>query len=317
MESNTNRDIELKDIFSFSNKIRESIKNTVFRFVRFILKHKFILIILFLIGAAGGYFLQKNSKTYENKVILIPNFGSVNYVYNKIDLINSKIIENDEDFLKSIGLKDPKHLLGIEIEPINDVYQFVSSSQTNFELLRLMAEDVSMAKVLNDPTTSKNYPYHLVTFKTKGRTSENLSVNPIIDYLNNSQYYTAIQKQYLINLEDKIAANNAVINDINGILKNFSDKSTENVKSGNLVYYNENTQLNDVIKSRNDFIAEQGALRLNRINFTKVVRENSIILNRKDISIVDSYLFIILPIFLMIIYALTIYTLNIIKKAQN
>ncbi|MGV3461655.1 MAG: hypothetical protein ACO1N9_14495 [Flavobacterium sp.] len=316
METNNNRDIEIKDIFSLSNGIVSSFVQLTYRFIRFIFKHKFILILLFVVGAAGGYLLQKTNNVYENKIILIPNFGSVNYVYNKIDLINSKIKEQDEDFLKSIGLNDSKHILQVEIEPINDVYRFVSSSQTNFELLRLMAEDVSMAKVLDDPTTSKNYPYHLVTLSTKGKTSEKESVRPIVDYLNSSEYYEQIQKQYLINLENKITANNAVIADIDGILKNFS-KTTDSNKSGNLVYYNENTQLNDVIKSRNDFIAEQGALKLNRIDFTKVVRDSSIVLNRKDLSGLSNYFIIILPFVLIALYISLIIVIKIVKKAQN
>ena len=37
------------------------------------------------------YFLDKENKSYQQEIIVSPNFGSYDYLYNKVDLIQSKI----------------------------------------------------------------------------------------------------------------------------------------------------------------------------------------------------------------------------------
>ena len=113
-----------------------------------------------------------------------PNFGSTDYLYAKIDLLESKIKDNDTVFLQKIGIQDAGDLTKIEIRPIIDVvYRFISTSEQNFELLKLMSEDSDIKRIVEEKPTSKNYPYHLISFTVKKKISHQNMIEPLMAYL--------------------------------------------------------------------------------------------------------------------------------------
>ena len=61
-------------------------------------------LILFLIGAGLGYYLDKTTNVYDHQLIVTPNFGSSDYLYAKVEQLNAKIKEEDTLFLKAIGI---------------------------------------------------------------------------------------------------------------------------------------------------------------------------------------------------------------------
>jgi hypothetical protein len=50
-----------------------------------------------IIGIGLGFYLDKTQKKFD-QIIVTPNFKSTDYLYSKINLINSKIIERDIAF---------------------------------------------------------------------------------------------------------------------------------------------------------------------------------------------------------------------------
>jgi hypothetical protein len=254
---------------------------------------------------ALGFYLDKTNKEFENKLYVQPNFGSVDYLYSKIELIESKIKDNDTLFLKNVvGVKDAKKLKEITIEPISDVYKFVKENPQNFELIKLMSEDGDINKVLSDKVTSKNYPYHLITFITLKETDFDKTVNPILKYLNDSEFYSKIQKQYIDNISIKIIENDSIINQINSFLNTFSNTVNGSQKSDKLVYYNENSQLNDVIKTKDDLVREQGIHRIELINLNKIIKNSAEVLNIKYTETINGKLKFILPLILVALFIL-------------
>src|SRR6476620_7163253 len=245
----------------------QSISAFIFDCIQFLLRNIIIIVILIIIGVGLGFYLDKTQKTYDHRIIVTPNFGSVDYLYNKIDLINSKIKERDTVFLKSIGIKQPLKMGQIEIQPIVDIYKFVNNNEQNFEVLKLMADEGDIKKIVEERPTSKNYTYHLISFTTKQKTNYEKTVRPLLAYLNNSDFYRRIQKESVNNVQQKILANEKTIAQINGVLDEFSKNAAEgNSKGGNLVYYNENTQLNDVIKTKDELVSEQGNHRITLVS---------------------------------------------------
>jgi hypothetical protein len=47
-----------------------------------------------------SFYLDKTQKKFDHQIIVTPNFKSTDYLYSKINLINSKIIERDIAFFK-------------------------------------------------------------------------------------------------------------------------------------------------------------------------------------------------------------------------
>lgn len=293
------------DLLLISKKIGgffQSLNSLVFSGIQFVFRNIIVLVVLLIVGVGIGLFLDKTLKTYDHQIIVIPNFGSTDYLYSKVNLLSSKIKEDDTLFLKRIGINEPKKILKIEIKPIVDIYKFVENKERNFDMLKLLAEDGDLKKIVEDNLTSKNYSYHLISYTSKDISSIEKTLNPLMAYFNESDYYNAVQKEYLNNIQIKMKANDTIIAQIDGVLNQFSNTVGSNQKSDNLVYYNENTQLNEVIKTKDVLINEQGLHRLELINLNKIVKEISFTLNIKNIKSVNGKLKFILPLLFIALF---------------
>ena len=307
-QNNDNQEIDLSQISKKIGGFFENISTEIFKGFLFFKRNILWVGILFILGAVLGFYLDKTSKTYDNQIIVSPNFGAVDYLYAKVELINSKIEDNDTLFLKDvIGIKEPKKLKAINVLPITDVYKFIDNKAQNFELIKLMAEDGDIKKIVNESLTSKNYPYHIISFSTVDQTSDEKSVQPILNYLNNSDYYKIIQKEYVNNIKIKMSENDSIISQINGFLNAFKNTVNGSQKSDKLVYYNENSQLNDVIKTKDQLVYEQGTHRIELVNLDKIIKESSATLNIKNSQSVNGKMKLVLPLLFIALFILVGY----------
>ncbi len=284
-ETNNLEDQEI-DLSQISKKIGDFFQGLnafLFKCIQFFIKNGIVILILGVVGFGLGLFLDKTQKNYENQIIVTPNFESTDYLYSKIDLIESKIKEGDTVFLKEVvGIRRPKQIKKIVISPIIDVYKFIENKPENFELIKLMVTDGDIKKTVEDNLTSKNYKFHKVSFLTENLTNNKETVQPLLHFLNDTDFYKKVQKEVLNNIQIKMVQNDSIISQINGVLNGFSNRMNGATKSDKLVYYNENTQLNDIIKTKEILINEQGNHRVNLIGLDKVVKENSITINSKS-----------------------------------
>jgi hypothetical protein len=300
--NNDNQEIDLSQISKKIGSFFEDIATSFFRGILFFKRNILIIGILFVLGAALGFYLDKTSKSYDNQIIVSPNFGTSDYLYDKISLINSKVLDGDTLFLKNVvGIQHPKKFGKIEIKPIIDVFKFVENKEENFELIKLMAEDGDIKKVLNDKVTSKNYPFHEISYSTSEITSKEKTLDPILKYLNDSKYYSQIQKESVNNYKIKTVKNDSILNQIDRVLNSFSSKKNTNEK---LIYYNENTQLNDIIKTKTDLVNEQGYIRVELLNLDRIIKDCSSTINIKNTESVNGKLKLVLPFLFIILFVL-------------
>ena len=112
-------------------------------------------------------------------------------MYKKIDFLNSRIIEKDEQFFKSIGIVDSKKIGKIEIKAINGIFGFVNmrDNEQNFELIKLMAEDGSIDEIIKSDMTSKNYYLHNITFQTSEKITQKEVIDPLLKYFQDNSFY--------------------------------------------------------------------------------------------------------------------------------
>jgi uncharacterized membrane protein len=296
-QNQDNQEIDLSQIKKKLNGFFEGINRLLFKGIQFFIKNVIVILILVVVGAGIGLFLDQSQKIYDSQIIVTPNFGSTDYLYSKIELLESKIQERDTVFLKKIvGLQNPKEVLKIEIRPITDVYKFIENKAENIELLKLMAEEGDINKILVDGLTSKNYTFHTILLKTKGLTNNEATVQPLLTYLNTSDYFKKMQQIVVKNTENKRDEYDTIIAQINTVLNGFSDKVNGTQKSDKLVYYNENTQLNDIIKTKEDVVKELGILKINLINYDQIIKENSTTLNLKSSNWISGKLKFVLPV---------------------
>lgn len=310
--TNTNSEIDLYYIQAKIKKYATRINDSFFDAILFVKRYIVILLILLIAGIALGFYKDNtdNNFYYEHKIVVIPNFGSVDYLYGEVEKINATIGGANNSFFKSIGISDPKQLVSLKIEPVVDIYDFIDDiepgTQYNrkFDMFKLLADNGDINKMLEDETTSKNYKNHVIIVSTRNTTSNNDVIEPLLNYFNSSPYYMQMQKEYVNNLEENIAANDTLIKQIDGILNSFSLRSSRG--GSNVVSFNNDGQLNSVIETKNRLVIEQGRNRINKVNYNKIIKDSVVLLNIKKAGFTSGKMKIIIPILLLIGFIIVI-----------
>lgn len=313
------------DLSQISKKIRSLLQrfNTfLFRCIQFFVKNVIVISILLIVGVGLGMFLDQTQKTYEHQIIVAPNFKSTDYLYSKIDLLASKIAEKDIFFFKSIGIKNTQEINKISIEPIVDVYKFINNESQNLELLQLMAQNGDLKTIAKETSISKNYDFHTIILSTQGITSQKRTVEPILNYLNTSPYFRGAQKISISNIRQNIKAKEGIIGQIDGILNAYSGANGNRQKSDKLIYYNENTQLNDIIKTKDSLTKDIGTLKIQLFNSDKIIKDCTVIMNIKSTKSINGKLKFLLPAaliigFIFISFFISFYRKQSLKAQQN
>jgi hypothetical protein len=306
-------EINLSQLANGVSTLFQRMGTGIFKSTRFFVRHKWILSVLLIGGFATGVLIETVKTSYDHYILVEPNFGSTDYLYAKVEEINAKIKEQDTVYLKSIGISKPKDIFKIEVKPVVDVYRFVSRNEQNFELLKLMSDDSDINKIIEDKPTSKNYSYHLIQLSTKQKTNKSQLIAPILAHLNNSDFYKQIQKEYILNQQIKMKANEVLIAQIDGYLNGLA-AGTPSASGEKMVFYTEKTQLNDVIQTKDILVKEQGNLRIEKISIDKIIKDNHTTLNTEASGKLNSALKFILPLFFI---ALFIFAKNFIRFYQK
>ena len=306
------QEIDLSQIGKSISKAFQNVINKCFDLLFFIQKKIIIVVFLFILGVGLGVFLDKEPN-YTTDIVVIPNFGSNEYLYNKIDLIAAKLKEKDGAFFKSIGISNIKDFNSIEILPINGIYNFINSDsqKSNFEFVKLMAEDGDIEKIIQDDVTSKNYYLHGINIKTTIAYEKKDLIEPILKYLQQTDYFTKLQKVYQNNLVEKVAANKLLITQIDQIILNL----TENKTSGG-VTISENSGLSELITKKDQLVTENQILAIHKLEYDKVVKDQTISLNQMNTKGVNNKMKLILP-FLFISLFLLGYWFSKVYKQQK
>lgn len=311
------KDLGEIDLNQLTQKIGKSIGNFgyfIFNSIQFFIKHGIAIVLLLILGLAAGFYLSSVQKKYDHKIIVLPNFNSTEYLYNKINLLNIKIEDKDTVFLKSIGIKYPEKLREIKIEAIIDPYDFVNGKESNMEMLKLIAEDGSMEKVVKDEMTSMKYEYHQILIISKDKINRENTIDPLMNYLNNNSYFTLIQKNAVENLKNKIKYTEQTLNQVNGILDNFSNGDNKYGADSKLMYYNnENSEIDNVLKTKSTLVSELGYYKLELVNTEKIIRELSIVDNVQREATIP----VMLPTLFVGLYIFIVFFIGFYKKQKT
>lgn len=281
-------------------------------FVNIILfiKKKIILIVgLFLLGGTLGYLIDNYGKKYENEIIVTPNLGGVDYLYSKVDLLSAKLVDKDTLFLSNLGIKNVKKIVSIKIKPINDIYGFVNNSTSaanaqntqNFEMIKLLAEESDITKVIEDELTGKNFPLHKISIVTTGTSSKPALIEPILKYLNTDKYYNEVLRISENNVRTELAKNEKQVIQIDSIIKKLIFNLGKN-KSNNLVYSSENDQLNPMFQLKNNLISTIGNQKIQLIKLNLIIKDVVVIINKYYSKGLNGRLVLILPFLFVALY---------------
>lgn len=318
-QNNTNSEIDLGELSRKAKSFFSSIGDAFFEAILFFRRYFIVVILLLAAGIALGFYKDQSMPRYMQKMFVVPNFGSVDYLYEAIETLNTKADQNDYSFLSQIGIKDPSAISKIEIDPVVDIYGFAninpyaeeeSPEYVNYQIFRLMSEKGDINKVMEDKVTARNYKNHIITITTKGRASKEDVLTPILNYFNTNSYYKKLQEQGKKDLDMSIASKEASIKHIDDILTSVSQRTN----SGSLVAYNDNTDLSELVKNKNKLVVELAQNKIDRINYDDVVKEGSSMLNIKDPGITSGRMKYIYPILFILLFMLGVRFVKFYKK---
>jgi hypothetical protein len=307
------QEIDLGQIGKGIKNFFQGIINSFFDFIFFLKKKIIIVGSLFVIGVVLGYFLDKNS-SYTQDILVIPNFESNEYLYKKIDFLNSRIIEKDTAFFTSIGVSNSDNINKIEIKAVNGVFQFVNQgdeNKQNFELIKLMAEDGNIEEIVKSDATSRNYYLHNITFKTSEKITQKDVIDPILKYLQDNNFYKTQQKIYQNNIDNKIKFNDSLIVQIDKLILNLS-----NNKGGN-ISFSEEKGISELINKKDLLIKETQNLFLNQSLFEEIIKTQNVSINNLNTKGLNHKMKLFLPILFIILYVILYNFIVLYKKQMN
>jgi hypothetical protein len=303
------QEIDLGQIGTGIKNFFNGIENSIFDFIFFVKKKILIIGSLFIIGLVAAFVLDP--KIYNHEISVIPNFGSNEYLYKKIEQINTKLREEDETFFKDLGIKKYEHVKEIEIEAYPAIYNFINNKEqgNNFELIKLMAEDGNIDKIMEEEITSKNYYHHKISIKTKGMFKKEEFITPVLNYLNNNTYFEIQQKVYQKNLVDKIILNDSLIKQIDNLIVLLSSNN-----SSGTISISEKNSIPELVEKKDRLILEKQYLLTNENIFDKIIKEESSIINIRDYKPLLLNNKILFPLALIFLYLLSYFLFNTYKK---
>lgn len=287
------QEIDLSQIGKSISKVFQNVINKCFDLLFFIQKKIIIIGVLFILGFSLGFLFDKEPH-YDHEVIVIPNFGSNEYLYDKVSLLSSKLKEKDNAFFKAMGISDIKNLSSIEIKPISGIYSFINSDsqKSNFEFIKLMAEDGELDKIIKDDLTSRNYYQHSINISTTTAFDKKDLIEPILKYLQQTEYFTKLQKVYQSNLVEKMEANKLLITQIDQLIVTLSQSKSV----GGGVTISQNSGLTELINKKDALINENQTLSIHKLEYEKVVKDQNISLNQMNTKGTNNKMKLILPI---------------------
>lgn len=309
-----NQEVDLLLLFKKAGNFLDWINTSLFKMIRFFIKNAIVVAVLIVAGVGIGIYLKQSINSYEQKIIVTPNFKSTDYLYTKIDLLSSKIALKDTVFLKLIGIKNPLQVSNIAVGPIVNIDNLINKEDKGFQLLQFMGENEGLKSIVKDSTLNRNYTLHTIVITTSGMTSAKNTVEPVLKFLNTSTYYREFATINSRNIQHQIQTKETTIAQIDGILNKFS--AVNHTQSGNdkLVYYNENLNLDKVIEAKDSLSDQIGTLKLELYNSDKIIKERGMILNIKKYKSIKGKLMFILPVLFVGLFIFFSFFISFYKK---
>ena len=313
-------EIDLGIIFQKINNFFKSLLISFLQIINFYYERRWILLGLLVIGVILGYVLENSFRSeFKNNFIVTANYGSSDYLYNKIDAIDSKIELEDSTSLEEAFGEHYSKVNSIEIEPIVNIYNFIGQSESNQKLFELLSKDNEMSEFIKDPVNSRNYPHHVIDLIIEGK-DENvhkLITGNFFDYLNSNQYYNNSKKISLKNTLLQITQNQEVREQIDAVVNSVANQDITGGENP-MVSIKENQVIDALLKRKELTLNEDKRLQTNLENKQKVIQvvdANYQIEFEESIKSKDKKF--LLPVLFIVLFSLLYLAKYLIKGSQS
>lgn len=309
------------DLFNLRAAISKAINNAIMNTFLFFKKNSYRLLFLLIIGGALGAAADYFFKSYVAEIVVNSNFTSNDYLYSRVDLLNNHFIQNSKS---ELPISNNKKFTRIEVEPVIDVYSFVSNTtlnvannaqnSQNFEMLKLMSEKGDINKIIKDEVTSKNYYFQQINIFSKDKVEEK-DINSVINYLNKDAYFDSILHLNISNIKERIIKNDSTIAQIDKLIQSYSTSIARG--DANVMFKNDNSEVNSLITQKKELITKIDEDKLSLIRQNKIIKENTIVCNKINNKGIANKLKFIFPILFIFLFLVISYIKRLNQKSQK
>lgn len=296
-EENYQNDIELSFFFKRIRGVFNGIGYAIFKLINIFRKNIIYFTALIILGVGIGFLVdKKNESNLKHSVLIIPNFNSVNLIYDRIDNIEGDAGRNP--LLK-------KYIRKITVEPVDNIYDFLIGDKNNLRVFDVINKNSSLdlEKFTKKESTSKNFKYQLLTIHTKNlsKDSTNIFLDTYLKDLNTDDYYNSRRK---VEYSNSLKKRKEIEKSIEQINKFFDNIGYQNSNSSANVSLNSFNQINDMLNTKEVFLEEINSLDIKLIEQSKVIYESYRVINIPDSKIPFK---IIIPFLLVIFFYILIF----------
>ncbi len=279
----------------------------IYRLLRFFVRRWYVFLGLLIVGIALGMYLDSTkSNRLRHELIVVPNFGSVDYLNQKI-----KDYDRLELNKKLISLNAGNEVYKIKIEPIYDAYNYILTDPVHLEAFKILSDRaIDIEKYSKSKLASKNYKFHLLTIYTDGFGKTDLSIDKIIEELNSDPYFNQrkeIEKKNTLAKREEIAKS---VEYINGLFQRLGSENKVND-----ITMNAYPELADLLTAKEGLLKQLNAVDVQLIEQDKVVYLATKFMNIPVRPFLPNS--IILPLFFMIGYIVIAYLNSKIKSLKH
>lgn len=316
MEPKSNsEEIDLGYLLKKSGDFFKSLLRGFFMIVDFFIKFYIVIIVLIIIGVIIGFYKDKNAvESYNNELIVIPNFESADYLYDKVAAINTKIAMGDSIYLKSILNDNFGNLKGIKIEPIVDIYDFVSKKRENIDIFRIIAEKQDYSEYVEDVTKSKYYKYHRLNITTRGTENSKEIVRDLLAYINTNPHFVEYKTVYKNVKDFEVKQYYDMVAQIDSLIK---ASATRNEAAASSVKVITNNDQHYLIEKKQDLLEDLTNLKMEQLDYTEPVKIVNVDYNLKTKRFLSISNKVKYPILLILLFSgifLVIYMFKSMRK---
>ena len=302
MQANQNSkdEILLQDLGELIKSLFYGFINILYRIFKFYWRHKLIIIILGALGI-GLFLLERNftKKAYESSALVIQNFESVDFLYNTVDNIEHNLgAPTGVSYLKSIFGEEFKRIKGIEIQSVENFYNFDdvnSYNRTDFEVL-VKSSDVS--NNIKDYKESKYFKYHRINFIIQDTLNTKVLVDNFFDYINSNQHYKQYAQVYNESIQKSLDENESSISSIDSLLNSYI---AQNRSIGSNVNVTNSSDIHMLYQQKEQLRNQNLHLLTKLVDFQDVVKPVSVEYNNPRKRVAPKW--IIYPLVFILLYS--------------
>lgn len=287
LKNNRSEEVDINELFKGFSKTLHKFGLSIYNFIQFIISKKIIILALFILGLLLGYGIDyyNNSSNFKHELIVTPNVDSKEFLYKEIN---------------SLKFKDKSNIKGVEIEPIIDIFSFMSESSNNLEIAKFLADNnVKLIKHVKGNETEQVYPYHIIRFYSKNYTKAEIEIDSILKKLNSEPYYN---ERLLLNrsyIKSKIVENNISIKNINNLFQKLGSNQPSISSNVNIEVF---TEINKLLENKQYLLDDNRKLEKQLIENKNVIFKLADLKSSKEFK-TQNFKFI-LPFILIFIYLL-------------